>query len=80
MSGYYTIRLEINQNSEISINCSNWKECAGFFDDAVLRGDSAKAYDGDEILRCSRHLARQTSPQTPENYWELSFIDEKKDR
>lgn len=56
------------------------KECAAFFDEAVLHGDGSKYYDRDELLRCSRHRARQTPPQTPEDYWELSFADEREER
>lgn len=56
------------------------EECAAFFDEAVLHGDGAKYYDRDELLRCSRHRALHTPPQTPEDYWELSFMDEKKER
>jgi hypothetical protein len=55
-------------------------ECAAFFDEAVLHGDGAKYYDRDELLRCSRHRALHTPPQTPEDYWELSFMDEKRER
>ena len=56
------------------------KECAVFFDEVVLQGDGAKCYDRDELLRCNRHRARRTPPQTPEDFWELSFRDEKLDR
>ena len=56
------------------------KECAAFFDEAVLRGDGANHYNRDELLRCSRHRARQTPPQTPEDFWDLSFRDEKLER
>lgn len=56
------------------------EECAAFFDEAVLHGDGAKYYDRDELLRCSRHRARHTPPQTPEDYWDLSFKDEKEEK
>ncbi len=56
------------------------KECAAFFDKAVLHGDGANHYNRDELLRCSRHRARQTPPQTPEDFWDLSFMDEKLER
>lgn len=63
-----------------ALNGYECEECAVFFDEAVLHGDGAKYFDRDELLRCSRHRALHTPPQTPEDYWELSFIDEKKER
>ena len=68
------VRGKVAREALIGYEC---KECAAFFDEAVLLGDGAKYYDRDELLRCSRHRARQTPPQTPEDYWELSFADEK---
>jgi len=63
-----------------ALNGYECEECAAFFDEAVLHGDGATCYNRDELLRCSRHRARNTPPQTPEDFWELSFIDEKKER
>ncbi len=71
------VRGKVAREALIGYEC---KECAAFFDEAVLLGDGAKHYDRDELLRCSRHRARQTPPQTPEDYWELSFADEKAER
>lgn len=63
-----------------ALNGYECKECAAFFDEAVLHGDGANYYNRDELLRCSRHRARQTPPQTPEDFWDLSFRDEKLER
>jgi len=63
-----------------ALNGYECEECAAFFDKAVLHGDGAKCYDRDELLRCSRHRGRHTPPSTPQDYWELSFIDEREAR
>jgi hypothetical protein len=63
-----------------ALNGYECAQCAAFFDEAVLVGNGAKYYDRDELLRCSRHRSRHTPPQTPEDYWELSFMDEKTER
>ena len=52
-------------------------ECNGFFD-AVCDND---VFNKDDFVGlCSRHRSRHTPPQTPDNFWDLSFIDEKREK
>ncbi|KAG7343241.1 hypothetical protein IV203_021186 [Nitzschia inconspicua] len=58
------------------LNPYDCPDCAKFFN-AVTAGDAKDVYKRDELLGCSRHRGRSTPPQTPEDFWEMSFIDEK---
>ncbi|KAG7372390.1 hypothetical protein IV203_018533 [Nitzschia inconspicua] len=58
------------------LNPYDCPECAKFFN-AVTAGDAKDVYKRDELMGCSRHRGRSTPPQTPEGFWEMSFIDEK---
>jgi hypothetical protein len=51
-------------------------ECGDFLD-AALEGMEV---DRHEFMCASRHRARHTPPSTPEGFWELSFVDEMKQR
>ena len=51
-------------------------EC-GKFIEAICDQDSQGVYDRHALLCNSRHRARFTPPQTPEDFWELSFVDER---
>jgi hypothetical protein len=52
------------------------QEC-GKFIQAICDQDSQGVYDRHALLCNSRHRARFTPPQTPDDFWELSFIDER---
>ena len=52
-------------------------ECNGFFD-TVCNND---VFDKNQLVGdISRHRCRHTPPQTPDNFWDLSFIDEKREK
>jgi hypothetical protein len=52
------------------------EEC-GQFIQAICDQDSQGVYDRHALLCSSRHRARFPPPLTPEDFWELSFIDER---
>jgi hypothetical protein len=52
----------------------------GKFMDAIMEGDGAKVFERHQLRCTSRHRTRYTPPETPEHFWELSFIDEIRDR
>lgn len=51
-------------------------EC-GKFIDAIMEQDKHGVYNRHELMCASRHRHRFTPPETPEDFWELSFIDER---
>jgi hypothetical protein len=53
-------------------------DCAKFIN-AVMEGKGKEIYHRNELVTCSRHRGRHTPPSTPSQFWELSFIDEKKE-
>jgi hypothetical protein len=59
-----------------ALNGYECPECAKFVDE-VMQGNGKYVFDRDELIRCSRHRGRHTPPQTPDGFWELSFVDEK---
>jgi hypothetical protein len=59
-----------------ALNGYDCPDCVAFVN-AVMSGNGANVFNRDDFLRCSRHRSRHTPPQTPEDYWELSFADEK---
>lgn len=52
----------------------------GKFMDAIMEGDGAEIFERHQLMCNSRHRTRYTPPETPEHFWELSFIDEIKKR
>jgi hypothetical protein len=52
----------------------------GKFMDAVMEGAGANVFERHQLMCTSRHRTRYTPPETPEHFWELSFIDEIRDR
>ncbi len=48
--------------------------CSGLYD-AVLAGEGAKHFDRESLMQLSRHRARFSPDNTPENFWEMSFAD-----
>ena len=51
-------------------------EC-GKFIDAIMEEDKDGVYNRHETMCASRHRHRFTPPDTPPDFWELSFIDER---
>jgi hypothetical protein len=58
-----------------ALNTYECEEC-GKFMDALLQDDAEGVFQRHELMCASRHRARHTPPETPENFWELSFVDE----
>lgn len=54
-------------------------EC-GKFIDAILEEDKEGVYSRHELMCASRHRHRFTPPDTPADFWELSFVDERNAR
>eukprot|EP00980_Cylindrotheca_fusiformis_P013645 scaffold3513_cov102-Cylindrotheca_fusiformis.AAC.6 len=52
----------------------------GQFLRAVMEGRGAEVFEQHALLCDSRHRTRYTPPETPEDFWELSFMDEIKAR
>ncbi len=48
------------------------------FADAVCDHPGGDVFDRKMFTTCSRHRARYSPPQTPVDFWELDFIDERK--
>ena len=70
--------LEVVRNKQERDRLNRYEcvEC-GKFIDAICDQDSQGLYDRHALLCHSRHRSRFTPPQTPEDFWELSFIDER---
>ncbi len=51
-------------------------ECGKFLD-AIMEEDKEGVYNRHELMCASRHRHRFTPPDTPPDFWELSFVDER---
>ena len=58
--------------------CRDCPECRAFYD--VLRRTGDHLVNSQSTLQFSRHRTRFTPPETPADFWELEFIDEKRKR
>ena len=55
-------------------------KCKGFFS-AVLSGKGAKVFERKNLIcDCSRHRSKFSPDNTPDGFWEMSFLDERRER
>ena len=58
----------------------NCECCSGFYD-ALCAGKGSEHFDREKLIQQnSRHRARDSPPQTPVDFWEMSFVDEIRER
>jgi hypothetical protein len=68
-----------NQSDRATMQRHDCPDCGQFLD-AVLEGDGEKYWSRHDLMCTSRHRTRYTPPETPDNFWELSFTDEVRKR
>ncbi|KAL7557406.1 hypothetical protein ACA910_009111 [Epithemia clementina (nom. ined.)] len=56
--------------------CRDCVDCRAFYD--VLRRSGDHLVNSQSTVQFSRHRTRFTPPETPEDFWEIDFIDEKR--
>ena len=56
--------------------CRDCPECRAFYE--VLRRSGDNLVNSQNTIQFSRHRARFTPPETPADFWELDFIDERR--
>lgn len=66
-----------HQRQQLQGHCC--EECKKYFD-AVCDRKGAQYFDRKEMMDMSRHRARHTPDNTPPDFWELSFVDERQAR
>ena len=72
--GYKYEEVVRGKDARAALNGYTCPDCGEFFD-AMMEGEGANVYKRSEFLCCSRHRGRHTPPQTPQDFWELSFAD-----